>query len=95
MQVHNFFAEPVVPVAGPHLSIDRNEVLGQRTRQPQHQASPRQTPDPVRQQSNSSSESCCRSFVSVQRLSGDRAAEVLNARGLTPDAEFTTPEASR
>ena len=95
MQVHAFFAELVVPVAGPLLDIDRNEFLVQRTRQPQHSVSPSQTPDPVRQHSSCSSQSCCRCFGSVQRLRGDAAAEVLDARGLTPDTEITTPEASR
>ena len=84
-----------VPVAGPHLNNDRNELMGQRSQQPQHQASPSQTLNPVRQHSSSSSESCCRCFDSLQRLEGDGAAEVLNARGLTPEAEFITPEASR
>lgn len=94
MQVHAY-PEPGVPVAGPHLHIDRDESMGQRSRQPQHQASPNDTPDPVRQHSSSSSESCCRRFVAVQQASGDGAADALTARGLAPEADSISPEASR
>ena len=95
MQVHAYFSEPSVPIAGPHLHNDRDESMGQRSRQPQHQASPNHTPDPVRQHSSSSSESCCRRFVAGQQASGDGAAEALNARGSAPEADSISPKASR
>ena len=86
------FEEPTV-LSGPRLNTDMSESVSNRPRgrQQEHKSSPSQTAHPTRRHS-SSSESFCGCFYSVQS-NAEAAAEVLHC--MTPEADFTTLEASR